>query len=125
MLCRGPKLVEKPHLPRFMEGILGRLEELASVISNGRITRKWIRPGRLTTEYDQYILNSSYTYTKFKIFRKIERQLPLLTTLDLQFVSPQLLKAENLELAVPGTVVYVPHRTQLICSQAHIEAESL
>jgi len=26
----------------------------------------------------------------------------MLTTFDLQFVSPQLLKAENLELAVPG-----------------------
>jgi len=102
MLRRDPRLLEKPHLPRFTEKILGRLEKLANVISNGRITRKWIRPGRLTTEYDYYILSSSYTYSKFKIFRKIERQLPMLTTLDLQFVSPQLLKAENLELAVPG-----------------------
>lgn len=28
--------------------------------------------------------------------------MPQLTTLDLQYVSPELLKARNLELAVPG-----------------------
>jgi len=102
MLCRVRKLLEKPRLPRFTEGILERLERLASVISNGKITRKWIRPGRPTTEYDYRIASSFHTHAKFKIFRRIERQLPLLTTFDLQFVSPQLLKAENLELAVPG-----------------------
>jgi FKBP12-rapamycin complex-associated protein len=32
----------------------------------------------------------------------------MLTTLDLQYVSPELLKAKNLELAVPGT--YSSHR---------------
>ena len=37
------------------------------------------------------------------MFKKIEKQLPQLTTLDLQYVSPDLLKARNLELAVPGT----------------------
>ena len=36
------------------------------------------------------------------MFKKIEKQLPQLTTLDLQYVSPELLKARNLELAVPG-----------------------
>ncbi|KAF9054520.1 atypical PIKK FRAP protein kinase [Panaeolus papilionaceus] len=39
----------------------------------------------------------------YGVFRKIEKQLPQLTTLDLQYVSPSLLKARNLELAVPGT----------------------
>ncbi|KIJ55748.1 hypothetical protein M422DRAFT_24274 [Sphaerobolus stellatus SS14] len=39
----------------------------------------------------------------YGVFRKIEKQLPQLTTLDLQYVSPELLKARNLELAVPGT----------------------
>jgi FKBP12-rapamycin complex-associated protein len=38
-----------------------------------------------------------------KVFRRIEKQLPLLTTIDLQYVSPKLLQSENLELAVPGT----------------------
>jgi phosphatidylinositol kinase/protein kinase (PI-3 family) len=102
MLRRDHKRLEKPRLPKFTERILERLGRLASVISNGRTTRKWIRPGRLTTEYDHSIASSFYTHAKFKIFRKVERQLPLLTTFDLQFVSPQLLKAENLELAVPG-----------------------
>ncbi|RDX49678.1 atypical/PIKK/FRAP protein kinase [Lentinus brumalis] len=36
-------------------------------------------------------------------FKKIEKQLPQMKTLDLQYVSPELLKASNLELAVPGT----------------------
>ncbi|KAF8817420.1 phosphatidylinositol 3-kinase [Phlegmacium glaucopus] len=39
----------------------------------------------------------------YGVFRKVEKQLPQLTTLDLQYVSPSLLKARNLELAVPGT----------------------
>ncbi|KAH9004515.1 atypical/PIKK/FRAP protein kinase [Lactarius hatsudake] len=39
----------------------------------------------------------------FAVFKKVEKQLPQLTTLDLQYVSPELLKARNLELAVPGT----------------------
>ncbi|GBE86637.1 Serine/threonine-protein kinase tor2 [Sparassis crispa] len=38
----------------------------------------------------------------YGVFKKIEKQLPQLTTLDLQYVSPELLKARNLELAVPG-----------------------
>lgn len=37
-----------------------------------------------------------------QVFKKIEKQLPQLTTLDLQYVSPELLKARGLELAVPG-----------------------
>jgi serine/threonine-protein kinase mTOR len=39
-----------------------------------------------------------------QVFKKVEKQLPQLTTLDLQYVSPGLLKARNLELAVPGMV---------------------
>ena len=35
----------------------------------------------------------------------MEKQLPQLTTLDLQYVSPELLKARSLELAVPGTLL--------------------
>jgi FKBP12-rapamycin complex-associated protein len=38
----------------------------------------------------------------YGVFRKVEKQLPQLTTLDLQYVSPSLLKARNLDLAVPG-----------------------
>lgn len=41
--------------------------------------------------------------TYYGVFRKIEKQLPQLTVLDLQYVSPKLLAANDLELAVPGT----------------------
>jgi hypothetical protein len=39
----------------------------------------------------------------YHVFRRINKQLPTLTTLGLQYVSPKLLEARNLELAVPGT----------------------
>ncbi|KAI0825633.1 kinase-like domain-containing protein [Irpex lacteus] len=39
----------------------------------------------------------------YGVFKKIEKQLPTLNVLDLQYVSPELLKARNLDLAVPGT----------------------
>ncbi|KAE9399554.1 phosphatidylinositol 3-kinase [Gymnopus androsaceus JB14] len=39
----------------------------------------------------------------YTVFKKIEKQLPQLTTLDLQYVSPVLLAIRNLKLAVPGT----------------------
>ena len=39
----------------------------------------------------------------YQVFRKINKQLPQLTTLDLQHVSPRLLTCRDLELAVPGT----------------------
>ncbi|KAG2011794.1 atypical/PIKK/FRAP protein kinase [Coprinopsis cinerea AmutBmut pab1-1] len=39
----------------------------------------------------------------YGVFKKVEKQLPSLTTLDLQYVSPSLLKARHLDLAVPGT----------------------
>jgi FKBP12-rapamycin complex-associated protein len=41
-------------------------------------------------------------FLSLKVFKKVEKQLPQLATLDLQYVSPELLKARNLELAVPG-----------------------
>ncbi|CCE63837.1 hypothetical protein TPHA_0F03570 [Tetrapisispora phaffii CBS 4417] len=39
----------------------------------------------------------------YNIFRRISRQLPQLQVLELQHVSPKLLAARDLELAVPGT----------------------
>ncbi|KAL9713509.1 phosphatidylinositol kinase- protein kinase tor1 [Leucoagaricus gongylophorus] len=39
----------------------------------------------------------------YGVFKRVEKQLPQLTTLDLQYVSPHLLKARDLELAVPGS----------------------
>ncbi|ERM95810.1 serine/threonine-protein kinase TOR isoform X2 [Amborella trichopoda] len=39
----------------------------------------------------------------YHVFKRIDKQLPSLMTLDLQSVSPKLLNCCNLELAVPGT----------------------
>ena len=39
----------------------------------------------------------------YHVFRRISRQLPQLTSLELQYVSPKLLLCRDLELAVPGS----------------------
>ncbi|KAI0021739.1 FAT-domain-containing protein [Xylariomycetidae sp. FL0641] len=39
----------------------------------------------------------------YGVFRRIQRQLPQMTTLELAYCSPKLLNAKNLDLAVPGT----------------------
>ncbi|CAG0917860.1 unnamed protein product [Notodromas monacha] len=54
----------------------------------------------------------------YHVFRKITRQLPHLSSLELQYVSPKLLQAKDLVLAVPGT--YVPH--QPIISIASVQS---
>ncbi|CAA9998750.1 unnamed protein product [Nesidiocoris tenuis] len=54
----------------------------------------------------------------YHVFRRITRQLPQLTTLELNYVSPKLLTCRDLELAVPGS--YVPH--QPIVRIAHINS---
>lgn len=55
----------------------------------------------------------------YHVFRKISRQLPQLTSLELTYVSPKLTECANLELAVPGS--YNPHK-ELICI-AKVEAQ--
>jgi FKBP12-rapamycin complex-associated protein len=47
-------------------------------------------------------LNSAWDLY-YNVFRRINKQLPQLTNLELQYVSPYLLNARQLELAVPGT----------------------
>lgn len=42
----------------------------------------------------------------YHVFRRISRQLPQLTSLELQYVSPKLQQSRNMELAVPGS--YIP-----------------
>jgi len=44
----------------------------------------------------------------YMVFRRIAKQLPLLTSLELKYVSPKLEVCHDLELAVPGS--YVPHK---------------
>lgn len=50
-------------------------------------------PRDLTQAWDLY----------YHVFRRISKQLPQLTSLELQYVSPKLLKCRDLELAVPGS----------------------
>jgi phosphatidylinositol kinase/protein kinase (PI-3 family) len=62
------------------------------------------------------------------VFKKVEKQLPQLTTLDLQYVSPSLLKAKNLELAVPGAYIIAIGQRDLVdiaAMQGHIKAGDL
>ncbi|XP_075220340.1 serine/threonine-protein kinase Tor [Lycorma delicatula] len=54
----------------------------------------------------------------YHVFRRISRQLPQLTSLELQYVSPKLLVSRDLELAVPGS--YIPG--QPIVRIAHIQS---
>ena len=51
----------------------------------------------------------------YGVFRRISRQLPKLTQLELQYVSPKLLLCRDLELAVPGS--YVPGQTPVQIAQ--------
>ncbi|XP_060595349.1 serine/threonine-protein kinase mTOR-like [Ruditapes philippinarum] len=58
--------------------------------------KKYQRSGNvkdLTQAWDLY----------YHVFRRISKQLPQLTSLELQYVSPKLLRCQELELAVPGT----------------------
>ena len=64
--------------------------------------RDWCNKYKRTNELTD--LNQAWDLY-YQVFRRISKQLPQLTTLDLQYVSPKLLNAENLELAVPGTYV--------------------
>nr|ABB13529.1 target of rapamycin kinase [Chlamydomonas reinhardtii] len=41
----------------------------------------------------------------YHVFKRINKQLRSLTTLELQYVSPALVRAQDLELAVPGTYI--------------------
>ncbi|OXA52223.1 Serine/threonine-protein kinase mTOR [Folsomia candida] len=54
----------------------------------------------------------------YHVFKRISRQLPQLISLELQYVSPKLLKCRDLELAVPGS--YVPGRP--VIQIAHIQS---
>ncbi|KAH8096050.1 phosphatidylinositol kinase [Aureococcus anophagefferens] len=46
---------------------------------------------------------SAIFHSYYTVFRRVNKQLPQLTTLELRYVSPALLGARSLDLAVPGT----------------------
>ncbi|XP_038982974.1 serine/threonine-protein kinase TOR isoform X1 [Phoenix dactylifera] len=100
-----------------IEGMLAVLEPLHATLEEGPETiketafiqaygrelleaREWCLKYRRTGKDAE--LNQAWDLY-YHVFRRIDKQLPSLTTLDLQSVSPELLKCHNLELAVPGT----------------------
>lgn len=61
---------------------------------------EWVLNFRRTRDITN--LNQSWDIY-YNVFRRISRQLPQLQSLELQYVSPKLEEARDLELAVPGT----------------------
>lgn len=79
------------------------LREISFIQSFGRElqeARDWCNTFRTSGEIGD--LNQAWDLY-YQVFRKIARQLPSLMTLELQYVSPKLKDAHDLELAVPGT----------------------
>lgn len=62
--------------------------------------REWCR--QYETSHDVSDLNQAWDLY-YQVFRRIGRQLPQMTSLELAYCSPKLLAAKNLDLAVPGT----------------------
>ncbi|XP_027228160.1 serine/threonine-protein kinase mTOR isoform X1 [Penaeus vannamei] len=59
----------------------------------------------------------------YHVFRRISRQLPQLTSLELQSVSPRLLKCRDLDIAVPGS--YAPNSPVICISQVQSSLQVL
>lgn len=100
-----------------VEGMFATLEPLHELLDRGAETLREISFaqafGRDLAEARHYCqlyreteevgdLNQAWDLY-YTVFRKINRQLPQLSTLDLKYVSPKLKDATNLDLAVPGT----------------------
>ncbi|CAL5434197.1 unnamed protein product [Camellia sinensis] len=81
-----------------IEGMLKVLEPLHEVLEEGAMRNNTTIKEKafiqeLTQGWDLY----------YHVFRRIDKQLQTLTSLDLQFVSPELVECQNLELAVPDS----------------------
>lgn len=90
MLDRGPETLREVA---FQTAFARDLHEAHNWLISYRRTND---PANLNQAWDIY----------YNVFRRITRQLPQAQTLDLQYVSPKLQAARNLQLAVPGT--YIP-----------------
>ncbi|KAI4295808.1 hypothetical protein L6164_035812 [Bauhinia variegata] len=104
-----------------IEGMLKVLEPLHEMLEEGAMRNDVTIKERVFIEaYKHELLEAYERCMKYKktgkdaeltqawdiyyhVFRKIDKQLQSLTTLDLESVSPELLECRNLELAVPGT----------------------
>lgn len=94
MCCRirGLRLQQGPTTARetSFAQVFGR--DLREAREATRRYRRYGDPSELDKAWDIYL----------SVFRKLEKQIPQLTALDLQYVSPELFKARHLQLAVPG-----------------------
>ncbi|KAF1314231.1 Phosphatidylinositol kinase, partial [Globisporangium splendens] len=103
---------------RDVDGMVGVLQPLHQMMDNGPQTIREIgfqqafgRELREAHEWLQRFLNNRNNESDlnrawdlyYHVFRRINKQLPQLTQIELQYASPNLLKARNLQLAVPGT----------------------
>ncbi|RPB03684.1 FAT-domain-containing protein [Choiromyces venosus 120613-1] len=87
MLERGPETLREISFHQAFGRDLHEAKECCSAYKRtGEV-------GDLNQAWDLY----------YQVFRKITKQLPQLNSLDLQYVSPKLLGALDLDLAVPGT----------------------
>ena len=79
------------------------LREISFVQAFGRDlteAREWCRQYQTTRDVND--LNQAWDLY-YQVFRRISRQLPQVTSLELAYCSPKLLAAKDLDLAVPGT----------------------
>ncbi|KAI9272821.1 armadillo-type protein [Phascolomyces articulosus] len=86
MLDRGPETMREES---FVQAFGRDLQE----------AQEWCRRYQETRDLNN--LNQAWELY-YQVFRRITRQLPQLTSLELQYISPRLLDARNLELCVPG-----------------------
>ncbi|KAF3761262.1 hypothetical protein M406DRAFT_52619 [Cryphonectria parasitica EP155] len=79
------------------------LREISFVQTFGRDlteAREWCR--QYEVSHDLNDLNQAWDLY-YQVYRRIYRQLPQMTSLELTYCSPKLLEARDLDLAVPGT----------------------
>ncbi|KAF9993671.1 phosphatidylinositol kinase- protein kinase tor1 [Entomortierella chlamydospora] len=102
---------------RNINGMLAQLEPLHMMLQRGPETLREISFnqafGRDLKEAQECCIRYGQTQDindlnqawdiYYQVFRRIAKQLPQLSTLDLPYVSPQLEGARDLELAIPGT----------------------
>lgn len=100
-----------------VEGMLATLEPLHEMLEKGPETLREISFNQAfgrdlaealdwCTKYKRTLNNDDLNQAwdlYYQVFRRISKQLPQLTTLELQYVSPKLLSAHDLDLAIPGS----------------------
>ena len=86
---KGPQTLQEIA---FVQAYGRELQEAHEWCNKYRVSRK---DSELHQAWDLY----------YHVFKRINKQLPSLSTLQLEYVAPALVKAQDLELAVPGTYV--------------------